>query len=381
MGQFVVEETIRPGLRYTEETSRKYRSLPTRDCCLWLDGVEESISGMNVLSFSQRFGAVSVPAEGIGGVETLPAYRRQGYIRLLMEKVIESIRRRVPVVFVSEAIQGMYEKFGYVNCLADATLSVQVRDVEGYRNQVQVHPKWLIRDYTPDDLPTMVHLYNKVHANRPWTHARHAEWNQLDARQTWNPGSEVIVLEWDGVLAGYAILYEAVFGHAGHHPMVVDELAARDSSATHVLLDELAARCWQMRLAEFKVREPLDSPAGIAAREVGCAYQQEFHPSGGMMGMILDRQRILALLEPELLRRLNNEGLHRLHETAFGALLRGEIIPDNRDLLRLLVGFWPAANLCLSEGESRHEPILNQWFPGGGTQLLPLPYSHHLDRY
>ncbi len=188
MGQFVDEETIRPGLRYTEETSRKYRSLPRRDCCFWLDGVEEPISGMNVLSFSQRFGAISVPAEGIGGVETLPAYRRQGYIRLLMEKVIESIGRRVPVVFVSEAIKGMYEKFGYVNCLADATLSLQVRDVEGYRNQVQVHPAWLIRDFTPDDLPAMVHLYNKVHANRPWTHARHAGLEPARCKADLEPG-------------------------------------------------------------------------------------------------------------------------------------------------------------------------------------------------
>ncbi len=163
--------------------------------------------------------------------------------------------------------------------------------------------------------------------------------------------------------------------------MVVDELTARDSGAAHALLGELTARCWQLRLAEFKVREPLDSPAGIAAREVGCAYQQDFHPSGGMMGMILDRQQLLTLLEPELLRPAERSGLQRLHEAAFDALLRGEIIPDNRDLLRLLVGFWPASNMRLSEGESQHEPILNQWFPGGGTRLLPLPYSHHLDRY
>lgn len=381
MGPFVVEETIRPGLRYTEETSRTARSLPVRDCSFWLDGVDESICGMNVVSFTQRFGAISVPAEGIGGVETLPAYRRQGHIRSLMEKVIHSIGKRVAVVFVSEAIEGMYEKFGYINCLADASLTVQVHNVERHQNQALVDPAWRIRRFSAQDLPAMVQLYNQVHAERPWTHVRHPGWNRLEETQTWNPGSEVILLERDGNLAGYAVLKEAHFGRHAGEPMVVDELAARDTAAAHGLLRELAARCWQLRLPDFQVREPLDSPVGVAAQEAGCAYQQVFHHSGGMMGMILDRQRLLALLEPELLRRLDDPGLRRSHEAAFDALLRGAIIPDNRDLLRLLVGYGPVANLRLSEGELQHESILNRWFPGGGTRLLPMPYSHYLDRY
>ena len=28
-----------------------------------------------------------------------------------------------------------------------------------------------------------------------------------------------------------------------------------------------------------------------------------------------------------------------------------------------------------------HDPVCHLWFPGGGTRALPLPYSHHLDRY
>jgi hypothetical protein len=45
-------------LKYTEETSRVVRSLPVRDCLLWQTGVDEPISGLNVIPFRQRFGCV-----------------------------------------------------------------------------------------------------------------------------------------------------------------------------------------------------------------------------------------------------------------------------------------------------------------------------------
>src|SRR4051812_44049122 len=115
--RYELEEGVAPGLSYTEETSRTLKGLPVRDCSLWQAGVEAPISGLNLLSFRQRFGAVAVPAEGIGGVETSPAFRRRGYIRTLLEKVIAGSATRVPIVFVSEAIEDLYEKVGCVNCL------------------------------------------------------------------------------------------------------------------------------------------------------------------------------------------------------------------------------------------------------------------------
>ena len=101
------------------------------------------------------------------------------------------------------------------------------------------------------------------------------------------------------------------------------------------------------------------------------------------MGAILDRQQLLALLEPELRRRLPNTDLHAAHTTAFDALCRDEIIPDSRDLLRLLVGYWSTTD-ARAYGvalPTQHERVLDAWFPGGGTHALPLPYAHTLDRY
>jgi ribosomal protein S18 acetylase RimI-like enzyme len=349
-----------------------------RDCSLWHAGVDEPISGLNVLSFRQRFGAVSIPTEGIGGVETLPSFRRRGYVSKLLIKAIEGIARRVPIVFVSEAIEDLYEKFGFVNCVAEAYLSVPVRNVE--RATVS-SPRW-VRSFSQADLPAMVALYNEVHAHRPWTHDRHAGWNRLLVTQTWQPGSEAIILERDERLAGYAILKEPQYGHVVSS-FVVDELTAIDVEAAQALLVEVAARCWHMRFSECWVREPLDSAVGKAARRIGCAYHRTFPRSGGMMGAILDRQQLLPLLEPELRRRLPSDDLRTAHTTAFDALCRGEVVSDPRDLLRLLVGYWstPDARAYGTVIPTQYERVVDAWFPGGGTQVLPLAYAHTLDRY
>src|SRR5262245_60486647 len=126
MTHIEVDEQLAPGLRYTEETGRSQSSLPVRDCWLWRAGVDQPISGLNLVSFQQRFGAVAVPAEGIGGVETLPAFRRQGHIRTLMSAALKGIAARVPVVFLSDGIDELYERFGFVSCLAEAHLLVPV---------------------------------------------------------------------------------------------------------------------------------------------------------------------------------------------------------------------------------------------------------------
>lgn len=376
------EVEIEPGLKYTEETGRLQRSLPVRDCFLWKEGVDEPISGLNLVSFRQRFGALSIPSEGIGGVETLPGFRRQGYMSALMKKVLEGAAERVKIVFLSDAIEDTYEKFGFVNCLADAYLSVPVRNVEHTVERDAPTNNGGVRGFAKDDLPAMVNLYNETHAHRSWTHDRAAGWSRLLVTQTWRPGSEVIVLERDASLAGYAILTEQRFGRV-ISPFVIDELAARDVRAARALLVEVASRCWQLRFSDFWVREPLDSMAGRAAQELGCAYHQTFPRSGGMMGAILDRQGLLQLLELELQRRLLGDELGVIHPAAFDALCQGEIVPDNRMLLRLLLGYW-SLNDALAAGAKIPAPyklICSLWFPGGGARSLPLPYNHILDRY
>jgi predicted GNAT family N-acyltransferase len=376
------EVEIEPDLKYTEETGRLQQSLPVRDCFLWKEGEEEAVSGLNLVSFRQRFGALSVPSEGIGGVETVPDFRRQGYMNVLMEKVLEGAAKRVKIVFVSDAIEDAYEKFGFVNCLADAYLSIPVRNVERAAERAAPDDNGGVRDFTDADLPAMVNLYNETHADRPWTHDRADGWNRLLVTRTWRPGSEVVIFERDAGLAGYAILTEQRFGRV-ISPFVVDELAARDVAAARALLFEVASRCWELRFSDFWVREPPDSMAGRAARALGCAYHQTYPRSGGMMGAILDRQGLLQSLELELKRRMLDDELSALHPTTFDALCQGKIVPDNRTLLRLLLGYWSMHDALAAGAEipRPYEHVCSRWFPGGGSVSLSMPYNHLLDRY
>src|SRR5436190_60651 len=126
----VVDETLAPGLRYTEEIGRTVRSNRVRYCYLWQEGEESPVSELEVHSFAQRFGAIAVAGEGIGGVETPPPFRRRGYMRHLLTRAAVGMAQRVDVGFVSDGIEGLYEKFGFQTALAQGHLSLKIRDVD-----------------------------------------------------------------------------------------------------------------------------------------------------------------------------------------------------------------------------------------------------------
>ena len=380
--QTVVDEMLEPGLRYTEEVGGMHGSRPQRRCALHLAGEDEPVSELGVISFEKRFGGVSVPAEGLSGVLTLPRFRRQGYMDKLLARAGQSMAERVDVAFVSEAIEVLYEQSGYINCLAEGHFVLNLRYLADMPGIDGVASSRTVRKFTLDDLPALVDLYNAEHVQRPWTHVRHAGWNQLEPEAIWEPGSDVIVLTEGSALAGYAILKGQGFGFV-RSPFEVHELAARDGAAARMLLAEAATRCWELRLGEFFLHEPVDSTVGQEARRLGAEYRRTWPAQGGMMGQILHRERLLETLEPELRRRLPCPQMHPDHEQWFNALRCGEIIEDNQDLLRLLLGYWSAADLdragvSIPDGTYA---LLAAWFPGGGTPALLQPYAHRIDRY
>jgi hypothetical protein len=75
--------------------------------------------------------------------------------------------------------------------------------------------------------------------------------------------------------------------------------------------------------------------------------------------------------------------LYEAHERAFPTLQRGEIIADDPVLLRLLLGDWSMKE-ALAVGinvPSHLAGLCAAWFPGGGSQMLPIPFAHKLDQY
>lgn len=382
--QFDLEETLEPGLRYTEELmprqgepfSEDYRR-QERICKLWAEGVDEPVSELEIFLFHKRFGAVSVPSEGLGGVATRPQHRRQGFIRKLLARVRQSMASRVDVGFISEGVEGLYEKFGFATCLAEGHFVLPLR----FMNRLHAVPLQgdrTLRPFTADDLPRMIRLYNEIHAVRPWTHVRPLTWNQLRPSETWRSGSEVIVLAEGPAVAGYAIVTERRFGVV-YSPYIIHELAAADRDAARRLLAEAMSIGAGQGATEVWLREPLDSVAGRDAKRLGGEYRLRYPATGGMMGGIFHRARLLAALEPELRRRLGMTEAATQHDTAFPLLERGDLVPDDHALLNLLLGYWSAADLAEQGGP--YAAVLASWFPGGGTPALPQPYAHPLDRY
>ena len=131
------------------------------------------------------------------------------------------------------------------------------------------------------------------------------------------------------------------------------------------------------------MREPVDSLTGQVARQTGCTSQHSYPPSGEMMAAVLNRSSLMRTLEPELRRRAAGQRQDEVYDDAFDALRRGDLLPDDRALIRLLLGYWSAGD-AMVHGLSIPDPyrdLCAAWFPGGGTQALPMPYAHGLDRY
>ncbi|WP_412077292.1 GNAT family N-acetyltransferase [Streptomyces xanthophaeus] len=349
-----------------------------RNCRMRRDGDPEPVCSLEVVSFRQRFGAVAVAAEGIGGVETRPDCRRGGLMRELLGAAVAGMRERVAVGFVSDAIEGAYEQRGFVTALGEGELVVPVRAVE----RAGVRGCGRVRQGTDADLPAVVRIFNAAHAERPWSRVREAGWDRRVPQGMWRPGSELLVLEGggggDGV-SGYALLKGRAFGDSVR-TVVVHEMAAEDAAAARGLLAEVAARCWELRVAEFTVREPADSLVGRIARAWGCGYRQRFPVGGGMMARILRREALVRELEPELRRRARG---HPRGARALGELAGGVLVPDDGVLVRLLLGHWSVADavvqgLVVPQG---YGELYGRWFPGGGGPGLALPHAHVLDRY
>lgn len=366
---------------YSEVADQEVRSLRVRYCRLATEA-GEPVAELEAVSFRQRFGAVAVAAEGIGGVETRPEFRRRGYMGRLLRRSLSGMKRRVDIAFVSDGIEGVYEKFGFVSAASEGRLIVPVRTVERSVGGVPGAVVPGVRNGTSADLPAMIRLYNTAHARRPWTHERQADWNRLVPETTWKPGSRTLIAQTRGAVSGYAVLEGRAFGDPLGTP-AVDELVAADAEAARLLLTAVAGVCWQRRLSEFGVREPSDSLVGRVARGMGCTYQERFPPSGGMMAAILNRSELLRRLEPELRRRAAGGRSDSVHDAAYDGLRRGGLLPDDGALVRLLLGHWSLDDLDAHGGSvpERYRDLCTAWFPGGGSPSLPMPYPHRLDRY
>ena len=374
----LLEETWDDGLRYTEEQGESKLSFPRRRCALWSGEHPEPVSRLGLLTLELRFGATALPVEGYEGVSTPPEHRRRGYMARLLHRSFASARRRVSVVCLF-GIDDFYPRYGFVTCVADSELRVDLdnaRRLGGAGDDA-------VRGGGGADLPAMRALYNRVHATRPWTVARGPAWDRVPQAGEWQPGSEVHVVERDGTLQGYVVLRSHLFGWRSRR-FELREIVARDTASASALLAYALQRARQLNYDRMTVHEPPDSSVAQVARSVGCEQVNRYWASGGGMGKIVDRERFVDAIAAELTRRAHAVGVAESVATpALAALRDGTLVPDDGDLLRLVVGYQRLGEVAAErQGVAAAErAVAAAWFPGGGGAVLPVPFAHHLDHY
>lgn len=389
--QVVTDERLKSAdgrqLRYTEEldpavllSGGRLKPRSRRLCKLRHPAVKEPVSELELVAFEARIGETAVYAEGFASVSTLPEHRGKGYIRLIFRRALESIRTRGPLSFLY-GIEKLYGKFGFVTSLPDTSMRLWI-----HRLPSAPEPGHEVSSGNRSDYRFVAPLFNSVHIRRPWTHVRDDSTVKKLSRETsWKAAPEMITVRRDGQPVAYALIPGSTFG-AVRRELTVSEAAAVDVPAARALLSELGRRCRELDLAEMSVREPEDGTVGLVARALGCTVERGTTPDGGGMAVILDRAALLPQLQRELERRAVAGGASV--EAISGLIQRlaeGNLVSDDRDLIRLLLGYWSydaAATLggwtTLRGSDLR---LLQSVFPGGGVSYLGIPHAHGLDCY
>lgn len=87
-------------------------TLPEWTTCAWVDGAMAATLG--AFPFTMRLNGLPVPAGGVTAVGTLPTHRRQGLLRAVMTKALETMHEREqPLAILWASMGAIYQRFGY----------------------------------------------------------------------------------------------------------------------------------------------------------------------------------------------------------------------------------------------------------------------------
>ncbi len=332
----------------------------------------DTVAYMTRFPYSCRFGQAVIEVEGIGGFATLPQFRRQGHASRLMAVVLKKAAERVPVIFL-HGIDSFYGSFGFTPVAPERTLCFSASAVA----EIPLLPNTFLREMDSRDYERVCSLYNEQHSGRPLSAVRFPEaFSGPMPRGDWHPGEEGIILESSDRLRAYAIVQSTTHGRDPF--FLVKEAVAANPQAAKELLGVLGQMAQRAGVGKVEMFEPRDSILGRALLNFGGKNEEKYRPDGGWMGKILNRDALVALLTDELNRRSLQPQAEAIQDLASGAFFSNDEL-----LLGLLLGFrsWLDARDIGELSPTSYRDLVKEWFPITGTEALPLPYLHHLDRY
>ena len=300
---------------------------------VWLEMAGERVSRVVIIPMLMRVGAAVVRMDGVGGVETAEAHRRCGYARRVMEKTLALIRAGDGALSTLFGIEDFYQKFGYETVGPEYTITLPTHDVANADPALPAG--WRFRPLTNDDLPAVMRLYHANTRRATGALVRHdagddgAETARLsdcdpNARKiglrAWHKLAKIasdtsedacrIMLDAAGEVAGYAWRGRGWYMEYRQRDMPeafhLAEAMARDPAAADALLN--ACRHWAAEadrgLTSVAFALPPEGPVAAAATYQGGQLVAAHTRGGDFMGRVLDVERLLSQLLPELSARV-----------------------------------------------------------------------------
>jgi predicted N-acetyltransferase YhbS len=299
---------------------------------VWLELEGRRVSRVVIIPMLMRIGAAVVRMDGIGGVETDEGHRQRGYARRVMGTALELIRAGDGALSTLFGIEDFYQKFGYETVGPEYTVAVPLHDAAASASALP--PGWQFRPVASDDLLAMMRLYHANTKRATGALVRHdagddpAEtarlagcnpnarkiglraWHMLEKVAT-EPAEDACraLLDERGDVAAYAWRGRGWYMDYRRRDMPeafhLAEAMARDPMAADALL--AACRLWadetDRNFAKVAFAIPPEGPLAAAAAYEGGQITAVYTRGGDFMGRVLDVERLLRQLLPELAAR------------------------------------------------------------------------------
>ena len=307
---------------------------------------DKSISHCSVVEGIMRIGTARVQVGGIGGVGTLPEFRKKGYSRQIVEAAIELMAREGYDISFLHGIPDFYHKYGFVTCMAEHEFWLDTRDAERAPKGAKT------RRMKKTDLAPILRIYNRDNATRTgsaWRDLR--TWRGFPMGTWWTfPAQVQVVVDRRERVVGY-VVYDDVDDCCR-----AAEVGGKGEDVFAAILHFLALRAVRMRRERVWANVPEDHPFAIYCREFGTRINTQYPRNGKGMGRIITLDSCMQRLLPELARRWGSSGRGeslRIRTDIGGGTLRwlkgqlvfdaglgrGEMRLSQRQLMQLIMGY------------------------------------------
>lgn len=190
-------------------------------------------------------------------------------------------------------IGDFYDKFGYITCMPEHTLTIDTRDAERAQSDLKNRP------VRRSDWPDIARLYNRDNTRQTGSCYRHpSRWAGFAFGSSWGRSVATrVILNDRGKLAGY-VAYDDETDKA-----CLSEIGGTNPTVYAAILRFMAQRAVKLRREHISFKIPTTHPFAMWARRFGIVDQTRYPRNSNAMGRIMNLVPCLRRLSGELTNR------------------------------------------------------------------------------